>query len=206
MCGRGVGVFVVQAFRRQECVADKEHRRQRRYGGRGVMKSDSGAVLGLMMLAGLLTAASARAEDAAAELARFRTICSPARARFPRSRKPSKAAIRWIFWWSAAGPRPSATSEASAYPARLQAALKEKLPSVAVNVSVELQVKKTAEEVAAGLVKLMEGKKPTLVIWQTGTVDAMRSVDPDDFRSRGRRRRCCAAKCRSRRDFDESAI
>ena len=28
----------------------------------------------------------------------------------------------------------------------------------------------------------MEGKKPTLVIWQTGTVDAMRSIDPDDFR------------------------
>ena len=30
-------------------------------------------------------------------------------------------------------------------------------------------------------VKLMEAKKPTLVIWQTGTVDAMRSIDPDDF-------------------------
>ena len=29
----------------------------------------------------------------------------------------------------------------------------------------------------------MEVKKPTLVIWQTGTVDAMRSIDPDDFRS-----------------------
>ena len=28
----------------------------------------------------------------------------------------------------------------------------------------------------------MEVKKPTLVIWQTGTVDAMRSIDPDDFR------------------------
>ena len=74
------------------------------------------------------------------------------------------------------------TSEGSAYPARLQAMLKEKLPAVTVNVSVELQAKKTAEEVAAGLVKLVEGKKPTLVIWQTGTVDAMRSVDPDDFR------------------------
>ena len=71
----------------------------------------------------------------------------------------------------------------SAYPARLQAALKEKLPSIAVNVSVELQAKKTAEEVAGGLVKLVEAKKPTLVIWQTGTVDAMRSVDPDDFRA-----------------------
>ena len=61
--------------------------------------------------------------------------------------------------------------------------LKEKLPSITVNCRVELQAKKTAEEVAAGLAKLLEGKKPTLVIWQTGTVDAMRSVDPDDFRS-----------------------
>src|SRR5207302_4946380 len=63
-----------------------------------------------------------------------------------------------------------------------QAILREKLPSVTVNVSVELQVKKTAEEVAAGFVKLLEVKKPTLVVWQTGTVDAMRSIDPDDFR------------------------
>ena len=75
------------------------------------------------------------------------------------------------------------TSEASAYPGRLQAMLKETLPKVPVNVSVELQIKKTAEEVAAGLVKLVEVKKPTLVIWQTGTYDAMRSVDPDDFRA-----------------------
>jgi hypothetical protein len=74
------------------------------------------------------------------------------------------------------------TSEASAYPARLQATLKEKLPSTAVNLSVELQVKKTAEEAVGSFVKLLEDKKPTLVIWQTGTVDAMRSVDPDDFR------------------------
>ena len=74
------------------------------------------------------------------------------------------------------------SSEASAYPARLQAALKERLPSIPVTLSVELQTGKTAEDVAAGLVKLVEAKRPTLVIWQTGTVDAMRSVDPDDFR------------------------
>jgi hypothetical protein len=73
-------------------------------------------------------------------------------------------------------------SDTSAFPARLQATLKEKLPSIAVNVSVELQIKKTAEEAASGFVKLMEDKKPTLVIWQTGTVDAIRSIDPDDFR------------------------
>jgi len=74
-------------------------------------------------------------------------------------------------------------SDASAYPSRLQTMLREKVPAVAVNVSVEILAKKTAEETVGGLVKLLETKKPTLVIWQTGTVDAMRSIDPDDFRS-----------------------
>jgi hypothetical protein len=74
------------------------------------------------------------------------------------------------------------TSDASAYPSRLQASLKEKLPSATVNLSVELQPKKTAEELAGSFVKLMEEKKPILVVWQTGTIDAMRSIDPDDFR------------------------
>ena len=75
------------------------------------------------------------------------------------------------------------TSEASAYPSRLQVALKEKLPAAVVNLSVELQPKKSAEELASSFIKLMEVKKPNLVIWQTGTVDAMRSVDPDEFRT-----------------------
>jgi hypothetical protein len=78
---------------------------------------------------------------------------------------------------------PINSPEASAYPGRLQVALKQKLPSLTVNVSVEIQAKKTAEEIVAGLPKLMEGKKPTLVVWQTGTVDAVRSIDPDDFRT-----------------------
>ena len=74
------------------------------------------------------------------------------------------------------------SSENSSYPARLQVILSEKLPRVPVHVSVELQSKKSAEEAASSFVKLMEAKRPTLVIWQTGTVDAMRSIDPDDFR------------------------
>ncbi len=146
------------------------------------MKSNSGAILGLMMLAGLLTAAPARAEDAPASCdvpAYLLTTESalPKVADAVKSGHPLDILV--------VGSRSSTinTSEASAYPGRLQAALREKLPSVAVNVSVELQVKKTAEEVAASFVKLMEGKKPTLVIWQTGTVDAMRSIDPDDFRA-----------------------
>jgi hypothetical protein len=74
-------------------------------------------------------------------------------------------------------------SEESSYPARMQTILKDKLPPTEpVRVSVEIQSKKTAEETAATFVKLMEAKTPTLVIWQTGTVDAIRSIDPDDFR------------------------
>ena len=48
----GVVDFVVQALGRQRCVANKKHRRQRRSGGRGRMRSGSGAVLGLTLLAG----------------------------------------------------------------------------------------------------------------------------------------------------------
>ena len=74
------------------------------------------------------------------------------------------------------------SADSSAYPARLQAALQAALPKLNVNLSVDIQVKKTAEEAATAFPKLVEAKKPTLVIWQTGTVDAMRSIDPDDFR------------------------
>jgi hypothetical protein len=72
-------------------------------------------------------------------------------------------------------------AENDAYPARLQATLREKLPGIVVSVSVELTPRKTAEDVVPGLGKLAQTKKPTLVVWQTGTVDAIRSVDVDRF-------------------------
>jgi hypothetical protein len=135
-----------------------------------------------MLLAGCLTAGSARAEDAPPNCEVPAYLLSsesslPKVAEAVNSGKPLNILV--------VGSRSSsiASSEASAYPARLQAMLKEKLPSVPISLSVELQTAKTAEEAAATLVKLVEAKNPTLVIWQTGTVDAMRSIDPDDFRS-----------------------
>jgi hypothetical protein len=74
------------------------------------------------------------------------------------------------------------SDHSAAYPTRLQAYLTDKLPTVAVTVALELQVKKTAQEMAPTLGKLVEERKPDLVIWQTGTVDAMRQVDGDEFR------------------------
>ncbi len=145
------------------------------------MKSNSAAVLSLTLLAGLLAAAPARADDAApaCDVPPYLLTTESALPKVADALKTGHPLDILVV-----GSRSSTinTSDGTAYPGRLQAVLREKLPSVAVNVSVELQVKKTAEEVAAGLVKLMEGKRPTLVIWQTGTYDAMRSIDPDDFR------------------------
>jgi hypothetical protein len=150
------------------------------------MKSDSGLILGLIVLAGLLTAVSARAESAP-ESCGVPDYLLASESALPKVADAVKSGhsldILVVGSRSSTINAPVNTSEASAYPARLQVALKEKLPSIAVNVSVEIQAKKTAEEIVPGLAKLMEGRKPILVIWQTGTVDAVRSVDPEDFRA-----------------------
>jgi len=137
--------------------------------------------LGLMVLTGCLAATPLHAEDnpPSCEVPAYLLSTESALPKVADAVKEGRALNILVI-----GSRSSTinTSEASAYPARLQAMLKEKLPSTAVNVSVELQIKKTSEEAVGSFVKLLEDKKPTLVIWQTGTVDAMRSVDPDDFR------------------------
>ncbi len=75
----------------------------------------------------------------------------------------------------------------ASYPARLEAALRARLPSVSIRVTTDLYTKKTSEEVASVLAEAVDRRpsdaKPALIIWQTGTVDAIRGVDPDDFRS-----------------------
>jgi hypothetical protein len=149
------------------------------------MRSHSGSILGLMLLAGVWTAAPARAEEPAAscEVPDYLLASESALPKVAEAIKAGHSLDILVVGSRSSTINTTNASDASAYPGRLQAILKEKLPSVAVNVSVEIQAKKTAEEVAADMVKLVEGKKPTLVIWQTGTVDAMRSVDPDDFRS-----------------------
>ncbi len=146
------------------------------------MKSNSGAILGPILLACLLTAAPARAEDApsSCEVPGYLLTSESSLPKVAEAVKSGHSLDILVV-----GSRSSTinTSDGSAYPGRLQTTLHDKLPAVPVNVSVELQVKKTAGEVAGGLAKLVEVKKPTLVIWQTGTVDAMRSIDPDDFRA-----------------------
>jgi hypothetical protein len=69
-----------------------------------------------------------------------------------------------------------------AYPTRLEAALAGLLPGVAVKVATFARPRETASEMENKLERIVSDSKPALVIWQTGTADAIRGVDPDEFR------------------------
>jgi lysophospholipase L1-like esterase len=71
----------------------------------------------------------------------------------------------------------------TAYPARLEAALKQRLPSVAVKVVTLVRTRMTTEDLANGMTKLLADEKPDLVIWQTGTLDAIRRIEADVFKT-----------------------
>jgi hypothetical protein len=72
-------------------------------------------------------------------------------------------------------------ADAKAYPARLQAALTDSLPGVAVKVVTDSKSGRTASAAVQPIVTGVAANHPALVVWQAGTVDAMRSVDLDEF-------------------------
>jgi hypothetical protein len=71
----------------------------------------------------------------------------------------------------------------AAYPARLEAALSRRLPGVKVTVATFAKPRTTADSMEEDIERLIKTEKPAVLIWQTGTVDAIRRIDPEDFRS-----------------------
>ncbi|HVV42809.1 MAG TPA: SGNH/GDSL hydrolase family protein [Nitrobacter sp.] len=146
------------------------------------MRAIGRPILSLMMLAGLMAGVPAYADDTPKSCdvpAYLLTSDSP----LPKVSEAIKAGGPLNILVIGSRSSTIVGAEGDAYPARLQAALREKLPNVTVNVSVELHPRRTAQDMVPGLGPLAEAKQPTLVVWQTGTVDAIRSVDPDDFRA-----------------------
>ncbi|NPV19362.1 SGNH/GDSL hydrolase family protein [Bradyrhizobium aeschynomenes] len=70
-----------------------------------------------------------------------------------------------------------------AYPKQLESALAAQLPGVAVDVIVYARSQESASEQERSIVQLLAARKPSMVIWQTGTVDAIRVVDAEEFGS-----------------------
>src|SRR5258707_8762294 len=69
-----------------------------------------------------------------------------------------------------------------AYPTWLEKTLRGLLPGVAVKVTTYAGARDTASEMEAKLARIIAESTPALVIWQTGTADAIRGVDPEEFR------------------------
>jgi hypothetical protein len=68
------------------------------------------------------------------------------------------------------------------YPARFEAALGATLPGVSVTVTTQVNPRDTAADMRTKLKRIIAESRPALVVWQTGTVDAIRGIEPDDFR------------------------
>src|SRR5262249_25780443 len=62
-------------------------------------------------------------------------------------------------------------------------ALKERLPGVEIKVTAHVPSRQTTADMAAAMPKILADDHPALVIWQVGTVDALRGVEPEDFRN-----------------------
>jgi lysophospholipase L1-like esterase len=69
-----------------------------------------------------------------------------------------------------------------AYPGRLQIVLSKRFPDVKTKVVTNVKSRRSAAEMMEGFEKVLMEEKPVLVIWQSGTVDAITGVDPEDYR------------------------
>jgi hypothetical protein len=79
---------------------------------------------------------------------------------------------------------PSQTGQArglKSYPAFLETALKEKLKETDISVFAFAVPRQPIGKVLQALPAVVREHKPDLVIWQTGTIEAIRAMDPDVF-------------------------
>jgi len=81
-----------------------------------------------------------------------------------------------------AAPRLSGeASDLKSYPYYLESELRERLKGTDVHVFAQAEPRKTIIEVAKDLPRILSERQPVLVVWQTGTVEAMRGIDPDGY-------------------------
>lgn len=92
-------------------------------------------------------------------------------------------ALKIIVLGGTSSTLPGPDGASVSYPARLEVALRHRLPGVQVSVVSRLMQRKTAADMADTIEKQIVDEKPNLVVWQTGTYDAVRGTDPEEFRA-----------------------
>jgi hypothetical protein len=93
----------------------------------------------------------------------------------------AKAPIKIVVVGTASSEGIGLSPPAKAFPEHLVAELRRLYPENALSVIVNAKRGRTATTQSSLLVREVVPEKPVLVIWQTGTVDAVRAVDPSDF-------------------------
>mgnify|MGYP001175464226 CR=1 FL=1 len=76
---------------------------------------------------------------------------------------------------------PHAGAGQASYPALMEKDLSAHLPDRKVSVTVRNAPGATAQEMLPVLDQALSGSPASLVVWQVGTVDAMRNISPDSF-------------------------
>jgi lysophospholipase L1-like esterase len=140
--------------------------------------------LGLLLLASLTLAGPAMAVSPAEHAAECKVVAQQIEPQFPLphvARAIAAKQLDVLVVGAGSSSLPGPNGAKNAYPARLQHALSEKLPGVTIKVTADVKSRRTAADMVKTLDSSLAATKPALVIWQTGTVDAMLSVDPDQF-------------------------
>jgi hypothetical protein len=92
-------------------------------------------------------------------------------------------ALKIVVVGTASSTLPGATGKSVAYPSKLEMVLQKKLPGIDIKVVTVTKARQTAQEMADGMLQILKEEQPALVIWQTGTVDAMRGVGAEAFQA-----------------------
>lgn len=134
-----------------------------------------------LLLLALVPLSPALAQDDACESGK---PLIPAEAVLPRAAAAlaERHSLDVIVLGTASSALPGPSGERTAYPARLQVALGGLMPNVGVKVVTIIKARQTAAEMMEQESQRIEEQKPALIVWQSGTVDAIKGVDPEEFR------------------------
>jgi hypothetical protein len=92
-------------------------------------------------------------------------------------------ALKIVVLGGSSSTLPGPDGEKYAYPARLQAALRARLPGINVTVEADTKARQSAAEAADSIDQLLIDQKPNLVVWQAGTYDAVHGTEVEEFRA-----------------------
>lgn len=130
----------------------------------------------------LLVAAMAVAPPAQASICDVPAeVASAARPLPAVARALQARSLRILVLGSGSVTGPGASGPEAAWPARLEAMLAQRHPGVRVELTVRGGRGVTVHDHLALLRESLNAQPPALVLWQAGTVEAVRGLDPDDM-------------------------